>query len=168
MSGGDSMDFFIKQRVFSFRDQFTVFDRKKKPVYKVDGKFFSIGDQLAITTSEGVPVLQIKQHVFSLMPRYSIANDEKELCVVSKKMSFFRARYEIEPLGWTIEGSLFDHHYAVKDGTTTIMTVEKEWLSWGDTYHLHVGDPRHETISVALMIVLDMVHHQKSKNHSAP
>lgn len=83
------MDFYIKQRIFSFRDQFTVFNGEKSPVYKVDGKFFSIGNQLAITTTEGTPVLQIKQQVMSFMPRYAILNEEKELCVVAKKMSFF-------------------------------------------------------------------------------
>lgn len=35
----------------------------------------------------------------------------------------------------------------------------------GDTYHLHVQDPKHETISIALMIVLDMVHHQNKNNN---
>ncbi|MFS0786071.1 LURP-one-related family protein [Shouchella sp. 1P09AA] len=159
------MDFYIKQRIFSLRDQFTVFDAEKSPIYKVDGKFFSIGNQLAITTTEGTPVLQIKQQVMSFMPRYAIANEEKELCVVAKKMSFFRARYQIEPLNWSIEGSLFDHHYAVKDGNNEIMSVEKQWLSWGDTYHLHVQDPKHETISIALMIVLDMVHHQNKNSN---
>lgn len=159
------MDFYVKQRVFSLNDQFTVFDHNQEAVYNVDGKFFSLGNQLAITTTEGQPVLQIKQKLFSFLPRYTISNDEKELCSVAKKMTFLRAKYEIEPLNWSIEGSLFDHHYRVMEGQTEIMAVEKQWLSWGDTYHLTIHDDRHQTIGVALMIVLDMVHHQ-SKNNS--
>lgn len=159
------MDFYVKQRVFSFNDQFTVFDHNQDPIYKVNGKFFSVGNQLAITTNDGDAVLQIKQKLISFMPRYTISNDEKELCHVVKKMTFFRAKYEIEPLNWTIEGSLFDHQYNVLESGTEIMSVEKKWLNWGDTYHLMIPNKDHETIGIALMIVLDMVHHQQ-RNHA--
>ncbi|GAF12177.1 hypothetical protein JCM19045_1342 [Bacillus sp. JCM 19045] len=125
------MEFYVKQRVFSFNDQFTVFDHNQDAVYKVNGKFFSVGNQLAITKTTGDAVLQIKQKVMSFMPRYTISNEEKELCHVVKKMTFFRAKYEIQPMNWTIEGSLFDHQYKVLDGTKEIMSVEKKWLNWG-------------------------------------
>lgn len=58
---------------------------------------------------------------------------------------------------------MLDHHYRVVGDGKEIMNVEKQWLSWGDTYHLTIHDQRHETIGIALMIVLDMVHHQKKK-----
>lgn len=157
------MDYYVKQRIFSFKDQFTVYDGNEKPLYKVEGKLFSFANQLAITTVDGNPVLQIKERLFSFLPHYTISNEEKELCYVTKKLTFFRAKYEINPLNWTIEGSLLDHHYRVVGDGKEIMNVEKQWLSWGDTYHLTIHDQRHETIGIALMIVLDMVHHQKKK-----
>ncbi|MCM2677189.1 hypothetical protein [Alkalicoccobacillus plakortidis] len=47
------MDLYIKQRVFTFGDQFTVSDQQGNKLYEVQGKVFSFGDQLTISEVDG-------------------------------------------------------------------------------------------------------------------
>lgn len=47
------MDLYIKQRIFTFNDQFTVADYEGNQLYDVQGKFFSFGDQLTISEVNG-------------------------------------------------------------------------------------------------------------------
>ncbi|MDQ0207720.1 LURP-one-related/scramblase family protein [Alkalicoccobacillus murimartini] len=161
------MDLYIKQRVFSFGDQFTVTDQEGKKLYEVQGKVFSFGDQLMISEINGTGQIHIKQKLASWMPRYSIEMDGEVLCEVVKKFTFFKASFDITPFNWTIEGNVFNHQYVLKEGQNEIMTVQKEWLTWGDTYHVTINEERLVMPCLAIMIVLDMVLHNKKNNHSA-
>ncbi|TSB47575.1 LURP-one-related/scramblase family protein [Alkalicoccobacillus porphyridii] len=158
------MELYIKQRVFSFRDQFSVTDAQGNQLYEVQGKAFSFGDQLTLTEINGANQIAIKQKLASWMPRYMIEQDNRVIFEVVKKFSFFKTSFDILPSNWTVEGEIFKHHYSLKDGTKELMLVKKEWLTWGDTYHVTIHDEELVLPCLAIMIVLDMVLHNNKKN----
>lgn len=164
------MDLYIKQRIFTFNDQFTVADLQGNQLYDVQGKFFSFGDQLTISEVGGSSEIKIRQKLASWMPRYLIEQDGQVICEVVKKFTFFKANFDILPYNWVVEGDVFNHQYVLKDGSTELMSVTKEWLSWGDTYHVTIHNEEHVLPCLAIMIVIDMVLHNKkssgSGNHS--
>ena len=165
--GCGEMDLYIKQRVFTFGDQFTVSDQQGNKLYEVQGKVFSFGDQLTISEVDGPAQIHIKQKLASWMPRYAIEMDNKVVCEVVKKFTFFKASFDISPFNWVVEGDVFNHHYILRDESTEIMTVKKEWLTWGDTYHVTINEEKLVLPCLAIMIVLDLVlHNKKSQNHS--
>lgn len=162
------MDLYIKQRVFSFNDQFTVMDKEGNECYQVQGKMFSFADQLTITEVNGSNQALIKQKLASWMPRYTVEVDGEVIFEVVKKFTFFKASFAISPSNWTVEGDAFNHRYVLKDGERELMNVTKEWLTWGDTYHITIDDEAVVLPCLAIMIILDMVlHNNKDQGSSA-
>ena len=64
------MKLYIKQKVFSWVDRFTVFDETGADKYYVEGEFFSWGKKLHVTDRTGRETAFIQQKVFSMMPRF--------------------------------------------------------------------------------------------------
>ena len=66
------MKLYIKQKVFSWRDKFTVKDEAGNDRYFVEGELFSWGKKLHVTDLGGNEVAFIQQKVFSFLPRYFV------------------------------------------------------------------------------------------------
>ena len=100
------MKLYIKQKVFSWMDRFTVFDETGADKYHVEGEFFSWGKKLYVTDLTGHETAFIQQKVFSMMPRFFVYIDGVERAEIVKRLTFFYEKYEIEGLDWTISGRM--------------------------------------------------------------
>ena len=107
------MKLYIKQKVFSWVDRFTVFDETGADKYHVEGEFFSWGKKLYVTDLTGHETAFIQQKVFSMMPRFFVYIDGVERAEIVKRFTFFCEKYEIEGLDWTIEGDFWTHEYRI-------------------------------------------------------
>ncbi len=152
------MNLYIKQKVFSFGDQFAVYDVNGNPVYYVQGEIFSFGKKLHIYDLDHKEVAKIEQEMFSLMPTYAICIPGMPQAALQKKFTLFYQRYLLDPLGWEVEGSFFDHEYRITCGGSVIADISKEWLSWGDAYELSVPDAQHALTALAVILIIDAVH----------
>ncbi len=65
--------FYIKERMFTFKNRFQVFLESGKEVYNVEGKLFSFGDELKLTDLDGRTLASVNQKLMSLVPRYEIS-----------------------------------------------------------------------------------------------
>ena len=55
------MKYYIKQKVFTVRDQFTIKDYSQNDVFQVQGKFMSITNKLELLNMDGSQVLNSKK-----------------------------------------------------------------------------------------------------------
>ena len=92
------MKLYIKQKVFSWVDRFTVFDETGADKYYVEGEFFSWGKKLHVTDLTGRETAFIQQKVFNMMPRFFVYMDGVERAEIVKRFTFFFEKYEIEGL----------------------------------------------------------------------
>lgn len=83
------MKLYIKQKVFSWVDRFTVFDETGADKYHVEGEFFSWGKKLYVTDLTGHETAFIQQKVFSMMPRFFVYIDGVERAEIVKRLTFF-------------------------------------------------------------------------------
>ena len=60
------MRFYIKQKVFSFKDKFRIMDESQKELYTVEGKFISIQNKLQLLNMNGSQVLNAKKKLFRI------------------------------------------------------------------------------------------------------
>ena len=72
-----------------------------------------------------------------------------------KILSLFRPKYTVNGLGWTVEGNFFEHSYVVSDGNRDVVTVEKQWLSWGDSYHVSIANGVDPVAAISVVLVID-------------
>ena len=149
------MNLYIKQKVFSWNDKFSIFDENGNARFYVEGEVFSFGKKLRIYDLAGIELAYIEQKVWSFLPKFNIYRGGEHLCTVVKNFTFFRNEYVIEELGWRVDGNFWDHEYYISDGSREIVSVCKEWFTWGDTYAVSIDDDADVVAALATVIVID-------------
>ena len=156
------MKLYIKQKIFSWSDRFTVKDSSGNDRYFVEGELFSWGKKLHVYDMSGNEVAFIQQKVFSFLPRYFVYVNGSEVAEIVKEFTFFFPRYSIAGLGWDIEGSFMAHDYQITRNGQPIVIISKEWMTWGDSYELDITDSRDEIVALAVVLTIDAVTESKS------
>lgn len=149
------MNLYIKQKVFSCGDRFTVYDEYGNERYGVQGEVFTWGKKLHLFDLAGIECAFVHQEVFSFLPRFFIRRDGMDVAEVVREISFFHPKYTVKGLDWRVEGDLFAHDYAITDGASTIVTVSKQWMTWGDTYEIRISPEIDEINALAVVLVID-------------
>ena len=151
------MKLYIKQKVFSWNDKFSVVDEYGNDCYTVEGEMFSFGKKLHIYNMAGREVAFIKQEVWKFMPQYTVFCNGREVATIRKEFTFLFPRYVIDGLGWEIDGSFMAHDYEITQSGRPIVSIRKEWMTWGDTYELTITDPQQEILALAVVLTIDCV-----------
>ena len=151
------MRLYIKEKVFSWGDKFTVKDASGADKYIVEGEVFSWGKKLHVYDMMGREVAFIKQEVWSWMPTYYVFCNGLQVAEIKKEFTFFFPKYSIEGLGWEIDGRFMAHDYEITKAGCTIVTISKEWMTWGDSYELDITDPADELVALAVVLTIDCV-----------
>jgi len=151
------MKLYIKEKVFSWGDKFTVKDEYGNDKYFVQGEVLSWGKKLHVYDAWGNEVAFIKQEVFSFLPRFYVFCDNIQVAEIKKEFSFIFPRYSVSGLGWEIEGRFMAHDYEIKKGIRTIVSISKEWMTWGDSYELDIANPEDEIVALSVVLTIDCV-----------
>ena len=56
---------------------------------------------------------------------------------------------------WHVHGDFWDHEYEIEGAVGTVAAVSKEWMTWGDSYEIRVGDNVDEVLALAVVLVID-------------
>ena len=149
---------YMKQKVFSLRDRFTIKDESGQDRYYVEGEIFTIGKKLHICDMAGNEVAFVQQKVLTLLPRFYVFVDGAQVAEIVKEFTFLRPRYRIDGPGWRVEGDFWAHDYEIVDALgQPIVGVHKVWLSWGDSYELDIARREDEVQALATVLAIDCV-----------
>lgn len=151
------MKLYIKEKVFTWGDQFTVKDERGNDRYVVEGEVFSWGKKLHVYDMTGREVAAIRQEVWSFLPRYYVFCGDRQVAEIKKEFTFFFPKYRIDGLGWEIDGSFMAHEYEITQSGRTIVSISKEWMTWGDSYELNITNPSDEIVALAVVLTIDCV-----------
>ena len=158
------MKLYMKEKLFSFHDRFTIKDENGWDKYYVEGEFLSLGKRLHLLNSFGEEVALIRQELFTLMPRYTVSVAGREIARIRKEFTLFFQRYVIDGLGWEVEGSVWEHRYEIRKNGRLIVAIDKEWMTWGDSYVLDIVDPADEILALAVVLTIDYVAEASQNN----
>lgn len=151
------MKLYMKQKVFSLRDRFYIKDVNGNDCYYVEGEFFSLGKKLHLYDINGNELAFIQQKLLTFLPKFYVYMNGKEVAEIAKEFTFLRPKYQINGLGWNVEGELFEHDYNILDSGRGIAYVHKAWLSWGDSYEIDINDSANEVLTLAVVLAIDAV-----------
>ena len=150
------MELLIKQRVFSWTDSYDVYDAFGEARYEVSAEFFALGHQIHVYDKRsGMEVGSIHQKLFTFLPRFEIVVGGRMVGTISREFTFFKPRYNVDFLGWDVEGDIMGWDYQVTLGTMPVMRISKELFHWSDTYVLRYGDPVNEIPGLLLVLAID-------------
>ena len=149
------MRLLIKQRVFAWGDTYDIYDEAGNVKYVVKAEIFAFGHQLHVYDALGNEVGRINQKLLTLLPQFEITVEGRMRGTIKKQFTFFVPKYDIDYNGWHAEGDMLGWNYEVYSGDRNIMHVNKQWLSWGDTYTIDIVDERDELEGIMLVIAID-------------
>ena len=149
------MNFYIKQKVFTFGDKFSIYDEDGNERYYVEGEVFTFGKKLHLYSMNGEELSYIEQKLFSLLPKYSIFRGETEVAEVVKEFTFFYNEYSVNGPDWKVTGNFLDHDYVIEDEGRPIVSVSKQWFTWGDAYEIRVSGGVDASLAIAVVLVID-------------
>lgn len=148
----------MKQKMFSLRGDFDIYDGNQVSVYKVEGKLMALARQLRLLDSEtGEELAFVKQQLFALMPRMHVFFQGEQIATISKKFTFLKPSYEISEIGWSIEGNYWAHDYTIYDASGQVVAdLNKKMFSWSDTFEINiVQDDIDPAMVVAVVLAID-------------
>jgi uncharacterized protein YxjI len=164
------MRYVMKQKLFTWGDDFTIKNAAGEDVFFVDGKVFSIGDKLSFQDMHGNELAFIEQKLLNWGPTYEIHRGGKTVAVVKKKLfTLMHHRFTVDvpgPDDLEATGNFTDHEYTFRRGERTVATVSKKWFSWSDTYGVDIADGEDDILTLASTVVVDMAcHPDDGKRH---
>ena len=149
------MKLLFKQRFFSWLDSYDIYDESGAPVYTVEGKL-AWGHKLVITDAFGREAGMIKEEVLTFLPRFAIYMDGVQVGQIKKEFTFFKPSYQLDCMGWQIDGDFFEWDYTITDAAgTAVATISKELLHWTDTYVLEVENPQNAFYVLMIVLAID-------------
>jgi uncharacterized protein YxjI len=158
------MRYAMKQKLWSWGEDFAIKDDNDREVYRVDGKGFSLGNQLAFLDAQGNELAFIKQKLLAWGPTYEIYKGDQVCAVVKKDLfTFFRCRFTVDvpgPDDLEAEGDLLEQEYQFVRGGKVVASVSKQWFSWSDSYGVDIATGQDDVLILASTVVIDMACHQ--------
>ena len=150
------MQLLIKQRVFSWSDTYEIYDENGVARYFVKGELFSFGHQIHVyEKASGREVGSIHERLLTLLPRFDIVIEGCMVGTVKREFTLFRPRYQVDFRGWVVEGDFLQWDYIAYQEGREVLSVSREWLSWGDIYTLRCANPADEIAGLLLVLSID-------------
>ncbi len=160
------MKYYVKQKVFSLKDQFYVMDQSGKEVYGVKGKFMSLSNKMELLNMNGSQVLNTQKKVLTFLPKYFVYDPHGELLAEIKRRIGLRPKFTIM-LGdkeLNVEGSLFAHSFGIFEDGNEIASISKKVISWGDSYEIEIHDESKTELYLFIVIILDQILHENKND----
>lgn len=154
------MRLYMKQKMFSFKQDFNIVDENQQPVYKIDGELISIGRKLhIIDLKQNQEVALVKQKIMTLMPQVDVLVRGELVTSIRKKLTFFKDEYNVSDLGWTIKGDILAHDYDIYDAERDhIATINKKYFAFSDSYEFDIDESEVDPVYViAVILAIDAV-----------
>ncbi|MBR5223661.1 MAG: LURP-one-related family protein [Clostridia bacterium] len=149
------MKLLFKQRLFSWFDSYDIYDEAGNTLYVVKGQL-SWGHLLKIFDKNGREVGTVKQRIFSFLPKFEIYEYNQYVGCISRELTLFRPRYNIDFNGWQVHGNYFEWNYNILDrNNIPIADISKQLWNWTDTYIIDVFDPANALYALMLVLAID-------------
>lgn len=148
---------YMKQKVFSVGEKFTVTDEQGDVRYKVKGSVLKIPKEFRLQSVDGKLVAKMKKKIVAFFPTFYVDMANGKTIVIKKQFSFLRPKYSISIGDLQVNGDWWDMSFTVTNGKKQVAKINKKWISWGDSYAIQIRDTRYEDTIVALVVAIDYV-----------
>ncbi|WP_164103666.1 LURP-one-related/scramblase family protein [Candidatus Laterigemmans baculatus] len=159
------MRYVMKQKLFSFGEDFAIKDANGADRFFVDGKAFSLGDKLVFEDMQGHELARIEQKLLSFGKAYRILRDGRPVATVKKKIfTLFRDVFDVEDAAagdLDATGDFLDREYQFTRDGRPVATVSKRFFSWTDTYGVDIAEGEDDVLILACAVVIDMCSHEE-------
>lgn len=154
-SRNDGIKLYMKQKIVSIKDKYSICDLNQNPKYWVVGNL--LGLSFKIEDANGSEIMEIKKKLIAIMPEYTIIQNEQTIGKIKKKIKLTRPVIsgEVNNQEIEIKGDISGYSFSIKLNGTEIGSVDTERLTWGDVYSIDIKQADKQDLVVAIAIIVD-------------
>ena len=149
------MKLLFKQRFFSWFDSYDIYDEASNTMFVVKGEL-AWGHLLRIYDANGREIGCIKEKILTWLPKFEMYIGDRYAGCISKELTFFKPKYNIDYNGWHVEGDWLEWDYSIINSAgQKVASVSKELWNWTDTYVIDVSNPQDAVYALMLVLAID-------------
>lgn len=148
------MKLLFKQRFFSWFDSYDIFNEAGETVYTVKGQL-AWGHCLKIYDAHGREVGTVKEKILTFLPKFEMYLGSNYIGCISKELTFFRPKYNIDCNGWQVSGDWLEWDYRITDRTGRCIATVSKKFDWTDTYVIDVASAQDALCALMLVLAID-------------
>lgn len=161
--GGDDNRFKVRERLFTFGDDFWVENARGGRVYLVDGKALRVRDTLLFKDAQRNERYKIQEKMVRVRDTMTLYDSSGGQAATIKKalITPLRDRYEMDVAGGgklETKGNILSHEYTIEQNGRRVAEISKRWFRVRDTYSIDVTpgtiDP---LLAIAMTVAIDMM-----------
>lgn len=153
--GDEVMKLLFKQRFFSWFDSYDIYDEAGNTMFVVKGEL-AWGHLLRIYDANGREIGCIKEKILTWLPKFEMYIGDRYAGCISKELTFFKPKYNIDYNGWHVEGDWLEWDYSIINSAgQKVASVSKELWNWTDTYVIDVSNPQDAVYALMLVLAID-------------
>ena len=160
------MRYQLKQKIWSWGNDFQINDSNGDPIFRVDGHVFSWGDKLSFQDMQGNELAFISQKLLTFMPKYELYRNGELFAEIIKEFTWFKSQFTLDvpgPNDYEIEGSFWEYEYKFNRSGRNVASVSRAYWSWSDTYGVDIIDGEDDIAILATVVIIDLVCHNDKK-----
>jgi uncharacterized protein YxjI len=159
-----SIRYKIRQKLFAIGDDFWIEDQEGRKAFKVDGKALRLRKTLVFEDLDGEKLCQIQERWLPIKETMAIDGpDGRQMAVVKKALiAPLRDKWDVkvnDGPDLDVQGNIFDHEYAIKQGWNKVAQVSKKWFRLTDTYGVEIDEGQNDVLILAIAVAIDMMAH---------
>ncbi|MCQ2527531.1 MAG: LURP-one-related family protein [Saccharofermentans sp.] len=149
------MKMFFRQRIISLLDSYDIYDENGSTIFTVKGRF-GLSHRFSVYDKYDREVANVEQKILTFLPKFSITAYGNDYGTINRKLTFFRPKYELESMGWTMEGDIFQWDYEIVDENNKLIAdVSKKIVSLSDQYWIDVPDEKNALLALLFVLAVD-------------
>lgn len=149
------MQFYLKQRIFTWFDSFDIYHEDGSVAYTVQGQL-SWGHKLEVLDTEGRYLGMVRERVMTFLPQFEMYQGDEYLGCIYREFTILRSRFTLDYQGWSLDGDILGWDYELRDMQgRTVATIAKELWRLGDTYVLDIERPEDAFYVVMAVLAID-------------
>ena len=149
------MQFYLKQRIFTWFDSFDIYHEDGSVAYTVQGQL-SWGHKLEVLDAEGRYLGMVRERVMTFLPQFEMYQGDEYLGCIYREFTILRSRFTLDYQGWSLDGDILGWDYELRDmQRRTVATIAKELWRLGDTYVLDIERPEDAFYVVMAVLAID-------------
>jgi uncharacterized protein YxjI len=161
--GGTATRYKMKEKLFTFGDDFWIEDEQGRRVYKINGKVLRIADTLDFEDAHGKTLVKMKGKVITIRGQIRLERPGASDAVVKKDLiNIVRDHLKLSVEGapdYDIRGNFLDHEYEISRGRDKVAEISKKWFRLRDTYGVQIEPGADDVLFLAATVAVDQLCH---------
>lgn len=155
---------YMKQKMLSVNEKFSVTDHNGLIIYSVHGSLFKLSKSFTMVNQKQQTIGKVTKESFKLMPKFIVEVAGKQTVRIEKQLTLFKSKYRILSDDIQVDGDILDKYFTVYQREKKIADINQKWLAMTSTYEMTIYDENYEHLIVLLVAAIDFL---KSQQHAA-